>query len=150
MIFKRLTVLSLMFSFVLLGANISFAQMDEEAPSYSKMLAFIDDGGMTREIELPLKHTSVEANITGYISKVDVEQEYVNNFEEAIEAVYMFPLPENAAIHSMEMLIGEKVIKGVIKEREERNNKRQQKKSFSRFVIDFALRVNFEFCIYQI
>src|SRR3989338_7735567 len=69
--------------------------------------------------EFPLKHTDVRAEIYGFISRVTVTQEFVNPYTEPIEAVYTFPLPQNAAVDAMEMKIGERVIKAQIKKREE-------------------------------
>ena len=67
----------------------------------------------------PLRHTRVSAEITGFISRVTVTQEFANPFQEKIEAVYTFPLPPAAAVDSMTMRIGDRVIRGAIKRREE-------------------------------
>jgi Ca-activated chloride channel homolog len=68
---------------------------------------------------VPLKHTAVNAEISGFLSRVKVVQEFENNFTEKIEAVYVFPLPNNAAVDDMTMQIGERVVKGKIMKREE-------------------------------
>lgn len=65
----------------------------------------------------PLKKTSIKAEISGFMSRVTVTQEFQNPFNETIEAVYTFPLPNDAAVDDMTMLIGERVIKGKIMER---------------------------------
>ncbi len=67
----------------------------------------------------PLKHTDVQAEISGFLSRVKVTQEFENNFTEKIEAVYVFPLPQNAAIDDMTMRIGERTVRGKITKREE-------------------------------
>jgi Ca-activated chloride channel homolog len=67
----------------------------------------------------PLKHTDVKAEISGFITRVNVVQEFQNPFNEKIEAVYTFPLPTNAAVDSMTMIIGDRVINGKIRKREE-------------------------------
>ena len=67
----------------------------------------------------PLKHTDVKAEISGFISRVVVTQEFENPFKEKIEAVYTFPLPQSAAVDDMTMLIGERTVRGRIKRREE-------------------------------
>lgn len=67
----------------------------------------------------PLKNTNVNAEITGFISRVKVTQEFENKFNEKIEAVYVFPLPQNAAVDDMTMRIGERVVRGKIMQREE-------------------------------
>jgi Ca-activated chloride channel family protein len=67
----------------------------------------------------PLRHTDVKAEISGFLSRVKVTQEFENNFSDKIEAVYVFPLPQNAAVDDMTMRIGERVVRGRIMKREE-------------------------------
>ncbi len=67
----------------------------------------------------PLKHTDVKAEITGFLSRVRVTQEFENNFADKIEAVYVFPLPNNAAVDEMTMRIGERIVRGRIMRREQ-------------------------------
>lgn len=67
----------------------------------------------------PLKHTEVKAEISGFISRVVVTQQFENNLNEKIEAVYTFPLPQNAAVDDMTMVIGTRTVKGKILPREE-------------------------------
>jgi Ca-activated chloride channel family protein len=67
----------------------------------------------------PLKHTDVKATITGFLARVTVTQEFENPFQDKIEAVYTFPLPQDSAVDDMTILVGERTIRGKIKEREE-------------------------------
>jgi Ca-activated chloride channel family protein len=67
----------------------------------------------------PLKHTDVKAEISGFIARVVVTQEFENPFKEKIEAVYTFPLPQNAAVDDMTMRVGDRTVRGRIKRREE-------------------------------
>lgn len=67
----------------------------------------------------PLKHTDVKAKIAGNVSRVEVTQTFENPFKEPLEAVYVFPLPDEAAVDDMEIKIGDRIIKGDIKKREE-------------------------------
>ncbi|MCP5118296.1 MAG: trypsin, partial [bacterium] len=67
----------------------------------------------------PLKHTDVNADISGFLARVTVTQKFQNPHPEAIEAVYVFPLPQAAAVDDMTMTIGDRTVKGKIKEREE-------------------------------
>ena len=72
-----------------------------------------------KEVPLPLKHTDVKASISGYVATVDVTQAYHNPYDSKIEAVYVFPLPDNAAVNEFLMTVGERRIRGIIREREE-------------------------------
>lgn len=67
----------------------------------------------------PLKTTQVEADITGFVSRVRVTQVFANPLNEKIEAVYVFPLPVMAAVDDMEIKIRERTVKGKILRREE-------------------------------
>src|SRR5436853_1279244 len=67
----------------------------------------------------PLKHTDVKAEISGFLSRVVVTQEFENPFKDKIEAVYTFPLPPNAAVDDMTLRVGDRIVRGRIKRREE-------------------------------
>jgi Ca-activated chloride channel homolog len=67
----------------------------------------------------PLKSTTVKADISGFLARVRVTQEFENGFTEPIEAVYVFPLSQNGAVDDMTMTVGTRVIKGKIMRREE-------------------------------
>jgi Ca-activated chloride channel family protein len=67
----------------------------------------------------PLEHTSVKGEVSGFVANVKVTQVFHNPRKEKIEAVYTFPLPGKAAVNDMVMKVGDRVVKGVIKRREE-------------------------------
>lgn len=71
------------------------------------------------QLVFPLKHTEVRAKIAGNLSRVEVSQKFENPFTKPLEAVYIFPLPAEAAVDEMEIKIGDRTIKGSIKKREE-------------------------------
>ena len=72
----------------------------------------------TVQVPVPLKHTSVKANVDGYIATVDVQQQFHNPYDSKIEATYIFPLPHSAAVNEFVMTIGDRKIRGIIRERE--------------------------------
>jgi Ca-activated chloride channel family protein len=72
-----------------------------------------------RDVVLPLKHTDVKAEVAGFVGSVNVTQQYHNPYAEKIEAVYVFPLPDDAAVRDFVLQIGERQIRGVVREREE-------------------------------
>ena len=80
---------------------------------------FVKTPNTTPEQVFPLKQTEVKAKIAGNISRVEVVQKFENPFPESIEAVYVFPLPDEAAVDDMEIKIGSRTIKADIKLREE-------------------------------
>ncbi len=75
--------------------------------------------GVAQTREFPLKHTDVRADVTGPVARVTVTQTFQNPFEETIEAVYVFPLPQDAAVNDLEMRLGDRVVRGLIERREE-------------------------------
>lgn len=81
-------------------------------------LQVLDESGKPKAL-CPLKHTDVRAEISGFLSRVSVTQEFENPFKEKIEAVYVFPLPANAAVDDMTMVVGERTVRGKILRREE-------------------------------
>jgi Ca-activated chloride channel homolog len=90
---------------------------DADRPGCGALMAVVP--GEEKQIPLPLKHTDVSAGISAYIATVDVTQQYHNPYDSKIEAVYVFPLPENAAVNEFIMTVGERRIRGIIREREE-------------------------------
>jgi Ca-activated chloride channel family protein len=97
-----------------LGSGVMLARFDPTA---------VDDPALPpvpiREIPLPLMHTAVDAKITAYVGTVDVTQQFENPYDEKIEAVYLFPLPEKAAVSEFVMTIGERRIRGILRVKEE-------------------------------
>src|SRR5215469_11871121 len=67
----------------------------------------------------PLEHTDVHGGISGFLSRVTVTQIFENSAANPIEAVYTFPLPQNAAVDDLTIQVGDRTIRGVIKKREE-------------------------------
>jgi Ca-activated chloride channel homolog len=63
----------------------------------------------------PLQHTDVDADIAGYITRVHVRQTFSNPLNNGkVEAVYVFPLPQDAAVDDMVMTIGDRRIVGKV------------------------------------
>ncbi|MCA9542736.1 MAG: AgmX/PglI C-terminal domain-containing protein [Myxococcales bacterium] len=69
------------------------------------------------QVGLPLEHTRVHAELATHVARVDVTQTFVNDHDAPIEAVYVFPLPENSAVDDMIITVGDRTIRAQIKER---------------------------------
>ena len=91
----------------------------EPTPGSGALICRLQEAGRVKDVPLPLEHTDVSASISGFIASVDVIQRFQNPFQSKIEAVYVFPLPPNAAINGFVMTVGERRIRGIIREREE-------------------------------
>jgi len=79
--------------------------------------------------DCPLKNTSVNTEISGFISRVKVRQEFENSFAFPIEAVYTFPLSQKGAVDDMTMTIGARVIHAKIMKRKEARQVYEQAKT---------------------
>lgn len=96
-------------------------------PSQTAWAASIAEGGclvvydkeQNPRGQCPLEHTDVEVEISGFVARVTLKQRFGNPYSEPIEAIYAFPMSERAAVDTMSMRIGDRTIRGLIKEREE-------------------------------
>ena len=70
-------------------------------------------------LEAPLVGTDVNIAVSGLVARTHVVQTFLNPGDDWVEGVYVFPLPETAAVDHLTVRIGERVIEGQIKEREE-------------------------------
>src|SRR5205823_6003517 len=66
---------------------------------------------------LPLKALLVHARIEGLLAHTSIQQTFVNALEEPLEATYIFPLPDRAAVTRFRMEVAGRVIEGVLEER---------------------------------
>jgi len=65
----------------------------------------------------PTLKTDVHMRVNGMVVRTKVVQRFKNNGQTWVEGIYVFPLPEKAAVDHMRMKIGERIIEGKIKEK---------------------------------
>ena len=65
-----------------------------------------------------LRGVRVTARVSALAHRTTVEQTFVNDEPRAIEAVYTFPLPDQAAVCGFEVVTGDRVLTGKIEESE--------------------------------
>jgi Ca-activated chloride channel family protein len=73
----------------------------------------------TERGNLPLEAIEVAAAVTGLVGRTALTQTFGNPFDQPLEATYIFPLPDRAAVSEFRMEVGERVVEGVLKERGE-------------------------------
>ncbi|CAF1315725.1 unnamed protein product [Rotaria magnacalcarata] len=81
-----------------------------------------DLSGFSQQVEqlyVPLKQVSVEAYIKSFAADVTIKQIFRNDETKPIEAVYCFPIEEQAAIYSFVARIDEREIVAHLKEKKE-------------------------------
>jgi len=113
-----LTSALLAFVFLLSAGSISRnLSVMAQARSTEGSLLGIDGKGHAGQC--PLKHTEVKTEISGFLARTVVTQQFENSFADKIEAVYTFPLPAAAAVDDMTIVVGDRTVKGKIMRREE-------------------------------
>ena len=73
----------------------------------------------TSAAPVPLAGVSIDTEISNVCARVAVTQRYVNREATPIEAVYVFPLDEGAAVCGFEAIIDGTLVVGEVKERDE-------------------------------
>ena len=63
--------------------------------------------------------TDIVANVSGQIARVTVTQAFRNTSNQWMEATYLYPLPEEGAVDTLSMVVGNRIFRGNIKPREE-------------------------------
>ena len=71
----------------------------------------------TERGNLPLDRIDVRADITGLTARVELTQDFVNTFDVPLEATYVFPLPDRAAVTAMRMTADGRVVDAELQER---------------------------------
>ncbi len=79
-------------------------------------------------VSAALLNTDVQMDISGLVARVAVRQEFENTSSEWLEGVYVFPLPDEAAVDQMRLRIGERFIEGEIQEKEHAKKTYEQAK----------------------
>lgn len=90
----------------------------------------IEKGG--KVLALPLQKTKFDTVVVGTVAETEVVQVFANPFDEPIEAVYMFPLHERAAVDDYHLTIGDRTIRGQMKTRKDARDTYEQAKQDGR------------------
>ena len=96
--------------------EMSLQKIERLGDAKEGRLVFKSKEGM---LAAPILKTDVRIRITGMIARVKVEQHFKNPTKGWMEGVYVFPLPEESAMDHLDMKVGERMIEGQIKEKEE-------------------------------
>ena len=108
-------------SLPLRGHNVEFGQGSLEAS--------LNDGPAR---PFTLEHTKVDIEVTGFMQAVTVTQTFSNPFNAPVEALYVFPLPDDSAVHDMTMTAGNRVIRATIQKRQVARRQYEQAKAEGR------------------
>ena len=103
-------------------AEYGFADDSEYNPTEATQGAILLDNGNDTYINALLLQTEVEFDVSGIIARAKVRQRFRNTSDHWTEGIYIFPLPENAAVDHFTLKIGQRQIEGQIQEREQARN----------------------------
>lgn len=87
-----------------------------DAPRGGTLEGYGPDGAA---VALPLLRSDVDVQISGDLASVKVTQTFMNPGDTPLNARYLFPLPEDAAVWDMRFVVGDLVIEGEIQRKAE-------------------------------
>ena len=118
----------MLFLLLLLFAEIAIAANDiagpDSLPKQAQSLNNVQSGELLIKDEdnnsfysSLLLSSDAHFNITGLMAHVSIKQNFKNDTDGYVEAIYVFPLPETAAVNRLVMQTGARRIEGKIKEK---------------------------------
>src|SRR5256885_12887500 len=97
---------------MLLCAPIARAQVTLDQVQHPALLIKTNKPGVF--LEAPTVSTDIRLVIRGVVARGVVRQTFSNNTDHCVEAVYVFPLADDATIDAMRMRVGVRTIEGQI------------------------------------
>lgn len=107
------TLIALLLSVLLMSASVSRAE--EDLPAAGSMQLHSAGLAPTRAL---LLHSELDVGVAGMVAVVTLRQTFRNTSGHWAEAVYAFPLPDDAAVRHLEMQVGERRVVGEIREKQ--------------------------------
>ena len=127
---RRLTPLGILF----LSFFISLFAIGEALALFNKALPEDEIGGSIRAqingkaFYFPTMKSDVSVAIEGDLATITIEQTFLNPADLPLNASYLFPLNKDAAVHFMQMEVGDERITAVIKKKAEARTTFEQAK----------------------
>ncbi len=101
----------------LAGVTLLFASQAAAAEKPQQGTLLLHPRTAGEPLSAPLLSTAVAFRVSGLVARARVVQTFRNPSGNWYEGVYVFPLPENAAVDRLRLRVGERVIEGEIQER---------------------------------
>jgi len=112
-------IATLFISFPWLGAAEApptLAMMKPADMRAGSLLVKRDDNGYADAIRLGI---DVDLTVSGPTIRARVTQVFRNPTQDWVEAIYVYPLPEGSAVDTLKMVVGDRIVVGEIKERQQ-------------------------------
>ncbi len=108
-------------SFWIVFSGIGQAQMERPSTVDPNQATSGDLFWLSEAGAVPLPMTDVEVNlrVSGVVIDGTLTQRFENPLDRTLEALYVFPLPPDAAVYAMELRIGERRIVAEVREKEQ-------------------------------
>lgn len=86
--------------------------------------AWCEDGlllqtGQGSVVAAPVLGTTVEVRVTGIVARARITQIFRNPTDEWLTGIYLFPLPDGAAVDTLRLAVGDRVLEGIVQEKTE-------------------------------
>ncbi len=94
----------------------TFGVIRDPADVGSGTLAFHIDGQM---VAAPVLEAVYEVSIGGMLARTYLRQSFENTTGDWIEGIYVYPLPDGAQVDHLELIVGNRHIRGEVREREQ-------------------------------
>ncbi len=101
------------FLMIFLWPTIALAVPGKDDDVAGRVLAHAGD----ETIDLPLLESALRVTIQGDMATVELRQTFQNTLTVPVEAEYLFPLNQKAAVYGMEMHVGDEVVQAQIREK---------------------------------
>src|SRR6201746_377370 len=86
-----------------------------DAPGQGLFLAGKDGNS----VPAPVLGATVEIKVTGVIARTRITQIFLNPGKEWLEGIYIFPLPADAAVDTLQMKVGDRTSQGTIQDKDQ-------------------------------
>ena len=101
-------------------SNTLLATPSDDAPDPADGGALMLSGkGIAHALPAVRLGADMDVTVSGQVARVRVTQAFRNTSDKWMEATYLYPLPDDGAVDSLKMVVGQRVIVGRIKRREE-------------------------------
>lgn len=109
--------MKLRFFFLVIGTIVAAARVPLHAAELEDLGGHVvaTYGGQTHL--LPTLASDVDVSIEGDMANVAITQTFLNHAKIPIQAEYLFPLNQSAAVYAMEMAVGDETVTAVIQEK---------------------------------
>ena len=102
---------------LLLAGRLSASEAEADPDAVGSGTLMLQGKGVAEAVPAVRLGTDMQVTVSGQIARVRVTQAFRNASDRWMEATDLYPLPEDGAVDSLKMVVGQRVIIGRIKRR---------------------------------